>query len=63
MAILASVYANVHRGKHSKPFVAQDFMPQFDAPPRKKKQTAAEMQALLRLVTRAAGGTINGVKG
>lgn len=38
-------------------------MPQFDAPPRKKKQTAAEMQALLRLVTRAAGGTINGVKG
>ena len=58
--IVASVIANTQRGK-GKAFTPQDFMPQFEAPKRKKKkQTPQEMQSILRLFTVASGGTING---
>ncbi len=45
--IVASTIANVNRGK-GKAFSPGDFMPEFDKPIR-KKQTAAEMAAVMNL--------------
>jgi len=57
--IVASVIANVNRGKGAKPFTPQDFMPR---PAEKKaappKQPAEEQIALARAITKANGGTV-----
>jgi len=46
--IVASTIANVNRGKGQKAFNPGDFMPEFDKPVR-KKQTPAEMAAVMTL--------------
>lgn len=46
--ILASVIANAHRGKNSKTFKPEDFMPLFDdLPGTPKRQTVAEQREML----------------
>ncbi|MCI0420067.1 MAG: hypothetical protein L0312_12725 [Acidobacteria bacterium] len=53
-AITASVIANVNRGKGSRMFTPQDFMP---GPRKERKQTPEEMVKMLELL--AASGQPN----
>lgn len=46
MAIIASTIANVNRGKNSKAFSPQDFMPQFE--PETEEQAAERLIAKAR---------------
>lgn len=52
--IVASVLANVHRGKGSRMFTPKDFLP---GPSREEKQTPEEMVQMLELL--AAHGPKN----
>lgn len=52
--IIASVIANVHRGKGSRMFTPRDFMP---GPAREQKQTPEQMMQMLELL--AAQGMKN----
>jgi Protein of unknown function (DUF4035) len=61
--IIAATIANVHRAKGQKAFTPPDFMPRFGGERTRgaRPQTPAQMLAVFRMFTRAAGGTINGV--
>ena len=48
--IVASVVANVNRGKNTRPFKASDFMPRFERP---KKQTGEQMRNIFAAFARA----------
>lgn len=61
--IIASVVANVAPGRAKKAFTPQDFMPRYDAPVRGKQMSSSDIQAVFRVHTLLAGGTLNGQKG
>lgn len=47
LAIVASVIANVNRGKKTKPFTPEDFLPQYAAP-KKTPDTPQEIEDKLK---------------
>lgn len=51
-AITASTIANVNRGKNSKPYKAEDFLPKFE----KTNQTPDQMLQIAQMLTLAHGG-------
>ena len=53
MAILASVDANIHRGKDSKAYEPKDFMPEFE---RRPEPTPAEFTLFMEQLNAAFGG-------
>jgi len=53
-AIVAATVANANRGKNTKPYKPDAFMPQFD----KKKQSVEEMIQVAKMMTLGMGGTI-----
>ncbi len=67
-AIIAATLANIHRSRSQQPFEVKDFLPRFGGPPvlhgvsgvrpPKPKQSVAQMKAVFRMVTSAAGGEI-----
>ncbi len=52
--ILASVIANSNRGKNTKAFTPQDFVPDFDKPVN-RKQTVEEQMAIVEQMKIALG--------
>lgn len=64
--MLASVIANVNRSKRSKPFKADQFIPQWDdkAPPeRRQEMSGEEMLRAVKRYNRTMGGTRGGDSG
>lgn len=53
-AMVASVIANVHRGKRGRPFKPSDFMPR----QRRRAQSPEQQARMLRALTRLLGGTV-----
>ena len=57
--IISSTMANAApHVRRRQPFVPQDFMPWFDRPAPKTKQTAEDIKQVFRLFTQAAGGVM-----
>lgn len=54
--IVASVIANVHRGKGQKAFQPTDFLPEFGRPER-QGQSVEDQVRIAELLTAAFGGT------
>jgi len=53
---VASVIANVNRGKNSRLFKPQDFMPKYDEPVQQKEQTVDEMKSILMGMVKSTKG-------
>ena len=53
-AIVACTVANANRGKNTKAYKPEDFMPQFE----KKKQSVEEMIQIAKMMTVGMGGTV-----
>jgi len=56
-ALVASTIANVKRSKHRKAYTLDDFTLRYD---RQVRQTWQEQKKILRSITTALGGTVNG---
>lgn len=54
--MLASVMANIHRGKDTRPFNPSDFMPQFEIPERKTQTPEQQLEMMLMLQKRQNAG-------
>lgn len=54
--MLASVYANIHRGKDSRPFSPADFIPQFEIPERKPQTPEQQLDFMLMIQKRQNAG-------
>lgn len=48
--IIAATIANVHQGKKGRRFTAEDFMPKEPSASRPKKQSVAEMKAIMQQI-------------
>lgn len=60
-AMIATVIANVNRGKNSSPLSVQDFLPTWGA--GKQQQSPEDMLRVIKQINRAAGGTEGGEDG
>lgn len=56
MAMLATLTANINRGKGKRPFKVDDFIPTFDPP--KKQQKPGNIAEIMAFFCRATGGKV-----
>lgn len=56
MAMLATLTANINRGKGKRAFKVDDFIPSFDPP--KKQQKVGNIARIMAFFCRATGGNV-----